>query len=255
MPLPYIPNLSIDLVRGFDPNSPYPLNCGDVKYRGLKGYMRANMEAGRFGYQTQGLYWTHRMDFALGTDARDAYNTQLVAKNIQAGDTLLAADYLLKGQCTAFYVVFVTVDRGGNFLRVYLDRLAPCASGCYSDCVASNGCCCQLCTQNNIPLTLNWRWQGTLSASGQMTWAAQNPGGGFGGPGWYSPVYFEVYPTQVYLVCADPQPYCVVNCGATLYNGVLQAGVVCKPFSARFLLTNPVICTGDPSPQYIQLTQ
>ncbi len=264
MPLPVPPNITVDLYRGFDPAHPYPLEGAALTYRGLAGYLRPQMQAGRFGFRARNVYWTHRMDFDLGTDVRDAYQSQLDPARADAlGDTLLASDYPLPGQCTAFYVVLVARDRGGDFLRVYLDRLRPSLAGCFEPCTASQGCCVQLCPRNNIPTALTWTWldpQGTIvHTGGTMTWAADNPGGGQpSGPGWYSTLYGDgFYPTQVCFFCpADgATPYVVVNCGAVLYTGALQAGYTCDPFQADFHLADPYQCCGRHIAQTVRLSQ
>jgi hypothetical protein len=155
-------NCTCDVYRGYSPVHPADPPNRPAVLKGVSGYLRHHVRAGRFGYFSgQGnaqapLHWTNLLLLGLGKDVRDAYQSELVADTLQNGDTLLVADYPIAGTCTAFLVVLVQRrDRGlpSDHLRVYLDRARPTYG---QVCVDPNdpGGIQTACCDNKIPRTL-----------------------------------------------------------------------------------------------------
>lgn len=126
MALPMPPNVTVDIYRTANPNSPYPVGTAAVP--GVPGYLKPYAQSGRHG-TANWLKWTHILLVPPTTDVRDAYNSQLdPARNNTLADTVVLKDSKNQSNKTAFYVVFVEVVlRGTPFvhLRVYLDRFQP----------------------------------------------------------------------------------------------------------------------------------
>jgi hypothetical protein len=133
MALPVAANVTLDVYRGYAPAAPYSPPNRPAVLMGVGGFLRNHVENGRFGYLIPGqndvpIYWTNILEVALGTDARDAYNSELNADTIQSGDTIVIADYPVVGTCTAFVCVMAqrrNRDNAGDHLRLYLDRAQP----------------------------------------------------------------------------------------------------------------------------------
>jgi hypothetical protein len=116
-------NVTFDVYQGFNASSPYPADGSKPKVERVAGLLRHQVKAGRFGIAPWNAYWTHLMLVSLGTNARDAYNSQLVAAQVSQADTILVSDYPIAGRCTAFLVALV--QRSRDQLRLYLDRCQP----------------------------------------------------------------------------------------------------------------------------------
>src|SRR4051794_20770110 len=135
MSIPYPPNCTADVYRGFNPSNPYAPPHRPAALTGISGHLRRDAEAGRFGYfagaaqnAAAPLHWTNLLLVPVGTDLRSAYNAELNAFGEANGDTVMVPDYPTPGTCTAFVVVLVQrVGRGspGDHLRVHLDRARP----------------------------------------------------------------------------------------------------------------------------------
>jgi hypothetical protein len=121
-------NVTFDVYQGLNASSPYPADGTKPKVERVAGVLRHQVKAGRFGIAPWNVYWTHLMLVSLGTNARDAYDSQLLADNFSQGDTILISDYPITGRCTAFLVVLV--QRSRDQLRLYLDRCQPRLSPC-----------------------------------------------------------------------------------------------------------------------------
>jgi hypothetical protein len=133
-------NVSFEIYQGFNASSPYPADGTKPKAVRVAGLLRHQVKAGRFGSAPWNVYWTHLMLVSLGTNARDAYNSQLVAANVSQGDTILISDYPIAGRCTAFLVALV--QRSQDQLRLYLDRCQPKLSPCpKKPKLLQPGCC------------------------------------------------------------------------------------------------------------------
>jgi hypothetical protein len=128
MSLPMTPNVAVDIYRTANPSSPYSL--GALSASGVPGFLQPSAAEGRFGTASW-LKWTHILLLPAGTDARDAYNSQLdPARNNNNADTIILNDSAISGRKTAYYVVFVEVIARAlpeQHMRAYLDRFAPSA--------------------------------------------------------------------------------------------------------------------------------
>jgi hypothetical protein len=126
-------NVTFDVYRGYAPATPYSPPNRPAILAGIGGFLRNHVENGRFGYLIPGqndvpIYWTNILEVALGTDARDAYDSELNADTIRNGDTIMVADYPVVGACTAFVCVMVqrrNRQNAGDHVRLYLDRAQP----------------------------------------------------------------------------------------------------------------------------------
>jgi hypothetical protein len=182
--IPAVPNVTVDVYRGYDATFPNPLPGARPAAAGVPGFLKPAAPSGRVGYQAAGLHWTDALWLDAGVDVRDAYNSQLAGATPQTADTVLLRDYPIKGRCTAFYVVLVLHQTGparGDYLEVRLDRARPRVGGC-----ADPRCCssdkipatltltlgaayCLFPAGTTLPLTYDSNqnfWQGGLSAGG-----------------------------------------------------------------------------------------
>jgi len=138
MPLPFPINVKLDIYRNFSATSPYPSTATPPVASGVRGHLTPNVIQGKFGYNAR-PQWTHTLYVPADTDIRSAYDTQLNAWLVSAGDTITVKDYPRAGFCTAFLVVMVQLykrDEARECLRVYLDRLRPRQGDCQV-----TGCC------------------------------------------------------------------------------------------------------------------
>jgi hypothetical protein len=126
-PLPMTPNCTADIYRTANPNSPLP--AGNPAVAAVPGYLKPWAAHGRFG-SASWLKWTHILTLPIGTDVRDAYNSQLdPARANTIADTVVVKDSATNTR-TPFYVVFVELAYRGTpqaQIRVYLDRFQPSA--------------------------------------------------------------------------------------------------------------------------------
>ena len=144
-------NVTFDIYRGYNASSPYPADgTKPVNAQPLGGYLRHQVKAGKWGYgMPQPIFFTHVLFVALGTDARDAYKSQLGFGAVSQGDTVLVSDYLVPNSCQAFLVVLIQQLRPDGVLRIFLDRAQPSydASGKPKKCpkkpksLQPSGCC------------------------------------------------------------------------------------------------------------------
>jgi hypothetical protein len=123
-------NITFDIYRGYNASNPYPADgTKPVNKQPLGGYLRHQVKAGKFGYgMPQPIFFTHLLFVAKGTDARDAYKSQLGFGAVSQGDTILVSDYLLPNSCQAFLVVFIQELQRGTpdaVLQIFLDRAQP----------------------------------------------------------------------------------------------------------------------------------
>jgi hypothetical protein len=240
MALPSSTNVTFDLYRGFNASNPYAPPNRPAAAAGLRGVLKHHVRAGRFGYFAGGvtagagtpLHWTNVLLVPLGTDVRSAYNAELNVWTPANADTVMVADYPVKGTCTAFLVVLVQrVDRGlaTDHQRVYLDRAQPQAPGPCPNPAASGGgtvsvpCCPGLmpatlyytiaggdnnCALGSLPLV----WNGTQ-------WVGSAPGyvDGCGDP----------MPRTVTLFCDTGTGNFFVN--DDVFGGTPQATGTCSP--------------------------
>jgi hypothetical protein len=155
MSLPQNPNVTIDIYRGFNIASPYPILGQPPAVASVRGYLKHHLNAGRFGYQDPKIKWTHLLLLEPAVDIRSAYNSWTgPAEPTQNADTVILKDCPIPGNCCAFYVVMVqraSRGLGGDHLRVYLDRLQPRLGGCYVPSVQFN---CGNCTTEPSSWTL-----------------------------------------------------------------------------------------------------
>jgi hypothetical protein len=121
--------VTLDIYRTFDVNNPFGVTVNSPDVPGVNGFIRHHMKAGRFGFQSRNLFWTHLLQFPLETDIRSAYSSQLnPAFDPTKADTVIIQDYPDTGKTTAFMVVMVQrIGRGTpqDMLRAYLDRCGP----------------------------------------------------------------------------------------------------------------------------------
>src|SRR5438876_665574 len=88
------PNVAVDIFRGFNAASPYPLQGTRPDVAGVAGHLRHHLKAGRFGYQDPKIKWTHLLVLPPGTDVRSAYNSWTGPGEPTANaDTVLVKDY------------------------------------------------------------------------------------------------------------------------------------------------------------------
>jgi len=145
------PNAVVDIYRGFNAASPYPVVTTPIAVASVAGHLRHHVRHGRFGHGTS-LRWTHVLYLAPDVDIRSAFNSHLNAWQPANADTVLLADYPVAGWCTAFFVVLVQrLNRGetGECLRVCLDRLQPQLGPCPGPGVL------RPCCANPLPATLH----------------------------------------------------------------------------------------------------
>jgi hypothetical protein len=143
-------NVTVDIYRGFDVNSPYPPLGATPDVPSVSGLLKHHVRNGRFGSASI-LHWTHVLYLPPDTDIRSAYNSQLNTWQSANADTVILADYPIDGWCTAFLAVLVQrIHRGTpeECLRAYLDRLQPREGSCQQGIVL--GCC-----PNPLPETLH----------------------------------------------------------------------------------------------------
>ncbi len=152
-------NCTFDVYRGFNPANPYMPPNTPGAFCGLAGIVKQHVRNGRFGYfggvqANAPVHWTTVLLVPTPSDIRDAYDTQINADTIDAGDTIMMHDYPTTGTCCAFVVVAVQrVDRGGpgDYLRVYMDRARPDYGNDCPNCEASVVECCS----GTLPSTLH----------------------------------------------------------------------------------------------------
>jgi hypothetical protein len=218
MSLPQNPNVTVDIYRGFQIATPYPVQGQPAAVASVQGYLKHHLNAGRFGYQDPKVKWTHLLLLPPGTDIRSAYNSWTgPAEPTQNADTVVLRDCPIPGNCCAFYVVMVQRGgrgSGGDHLRVYLDRLQPRLGGCYAPGTQfSCGACvtepaawtltlgsdyaddgCDHCTLlNNGVYTLNYL------PSGQPTHGTEVSNGCYWQSDLFGPICSSmVYPGQVF---------------------------------------------------------
>jgi hypothetical protein len=124
MSLPMPPNVSVDIYRTTNVNSPTP--GGVPAVAGVPGYLQSRVQTGRHGTALY-LKWTHILYVNVGTDVRDSYNGQVNSWNSANADTVVLRDSIDK-TATAFIVVYVEralIGTSQDHYRVYLDRFQP----------------------------------------------------------------------------------------------------------------------------------
>lgn len=135
MALPQAANVTVDIFRGFQAATPYPVQGQTPAVAAARGYLKTHLNAGRFGYQDPKVKWTHLLLLDADVDVRSGYNSWTGPDEATAtADTVFLRDCPGPGNCCGFYVVMVQrAGRGtrGDHLRVYLDRLLPRTDGCF----------------------------------------------------------------------------------------------------------------------------
>jgi hypothetical protein len=146
MPLPYPPNCTLDIYRGFNKNDPYSVTNRPPDIPQVKGFLRPHVKNGRFGFN-QRVYWTNLLYLDTGTDIRSGYNSFLTTISDTTADTVVISDYPIDMVDTAFYTMMVQRARSTpqgpvNFLKVYLDKAGKSRA-------VQQGCC------DDVPHRLN----------------------------------------------------------------------------------------------------
>lgn len=129
MSLPFPPNVTVTVYRGFDAAAPLPSPERAAALRGLAGHLASDLKEGRMG-EGQALFWTHVLfvDARPETaDVRDPYGA-----DISVGDTVVIADHPNPGCCCPFVVRFVQRLGFGpsSCLAALLDRCLPAVGPC-----------------------------------------------------------------------------------------------------------------------------
>lgn len=254
-------NTIFDVYRGYAPAAPYDPPQRPAALVGLQGYLHQHVRNGRFGYYPSWarapFYWTTVLDVTVGTDGRDAYNTQLNADTIQNGDTILVYDYPIPGTCCAFVVSFVQRRGRGqtsnlqsiDYLRLYLDRAQPSwLQGCPDPNAAGGGgggggTITVPCSASALPATLHATISGISAVAGtyQITWNTQ-------AQGW-------TCRTDIGMVCGI---HLVVQLNLLCLGGIFQmisfaggwgspSSVTCSPLQIDFPAQPSVVgtCSGN----------
>jgi hypothetical protein len=124
-------NVTFDLYPGYSPASPLPQSNVKPLVSGGQGMLVTMMELGRFGYQTQGLYFTNCLLVDPPAAGQDPYASQLTpgpSPLAPGSATVVILDYPIPRKCCAFNVVMIQrVNRGtaADHYRIYLDRALP----------------------------------------------------------------------------------------------------------------------------------
>jgi hypothetical protein len=153
MALPYPPNVTVAVYRGFNVNQPYPAPGTPSAAPQVPGYLKHHMKNGRFGYKATNLHWTHKLFLNDRIDIRDAYHSLLNGETVANADTILLGDYPLTGFCCAFMVVLVQHVPEQGVLRVYLDRARPQKGPCTSSGIVLG--CCNMTLPNTLYATIH----------------------------------------------------------------------------------------------------
>ena len=90
LPTGIVANVTVNIWQLSNPAAPVP--TGPPTVANVQGYLAPYMPNGRFG-AAQWLKWTHILTLPIGTDVRDAYNSQLdPARNNNQADTVVVTD-------------------------------------------------------------------------------------------------------------------------------------------------------------------
>jgi hypothetical protein len=246
-------NTTFDVYRGYAPATPYNPPNRPAVLAGLQGYLHQHVRNGRFGYYPSWaqspFYWTTVLDVKVGTDARDAYDSQLNSDTIQNGDTVMVHDYPIPGTCCAFVVSFVQRRNRGtpaDFLRLYLDRAQPdWQQGCPDPATAGGGGSgVSACGCTDVPTTLYLTLRNAsksacncLEGTYTLSYSAANGDWRYTGDACSVPALFRLY-------CQDN--IWTLNIGTNInWNQVEASSVQCSPFQASFPVVTVVadLCT------------
>jgi hypothetical protein len=235
MPVPQGNNVSFNIFRGFNKNSPISIVGNPIA---ATGYLKQNVELGRFGFHPDGLYWTTAIDVIVGTDARDAWNSFLNSMTSANADTVLVQDYPIPGWCTPFMVVMVErLSRGGpsDRYRLYLDRCQPVQGACPT----SGGVtvpCCSNALPNTIHMTISDSGScGCLDGTYALTWNPTYTGGFVFQPGaWVLQTTLCSTALTLAVFCNPSIPGFVIGLPQTPGGSFgSQATGTCSPFSLQ----------------------